>query len=85
MAYIPSQDIPGLLYLLHYKVQTSAIVLTTYHSLWLHHMEHLPQAHDLHWAFFGAHQPREHNLKVLELFELGKAKLLFVEPWVLEL
>jgi hypothetical protein len=84
LAYIPSSDIPHLLYLLHEKVQTSAIILTTYHSLWRQHMENLTVAHELQSAFLGAQQPRELTLKMLEMFELGKIKLLFVEPGVLE-
>lgn len=45
-------------------------------------MEEMARLYKIKWAFLNLYQSKEEKVKVLELYEMKKIKLLFISPSV---
>ena len=80
---MPYETLGRLASVLHQKVEGSAIILTHYPEQWIRTMEDLCRLSKLKWGILMAKQEPEAKVRVLELFELRKLKLLFLTPSLL--
>ena len=79
-AYLKIQMHAKLMHVLHQKVENLAIVVTEYQTWWMDKMEQLDRLSTLKWGFLNPNMSNEDKVKVLELYELKKLKLLFISP-----
>ena len=80
---MPYETLGRLVSVLHQKVEGAAIILTNYPQQWIRIMEDLCRLAKLKWGVLMTQQEPEAKVRVLELFELRKLKLLFVTPSLL--
>lgn len=84
MAYIPLNSYTRLFHVLHQKIDTTAIIVTEYPLYYLQKMENLNRLSKLKWAFLNSSLDQEDKVKILEMYELKKLKLLFITPSMLK-
>ena len=80
MAYLPYNETPKLFQVLHQKISNTAIVVTEYPLFWINKMEQIGRLTKLKWGILTPNLPSEDKVKVLELYELKKLKILFLTP-----
>ena len=80
MAYMPYNNLPKLLHILHQKVENTVLVVAEYQDQWLEKMQEMARLYKIKWGFINLSQTKEDKIKVLELYEMRKIKLLFVSP-----
>ena len=54
--------------------------MTEYPTFWISKMEEIGRLSKLRWGFLSANQDADDKVRVLELYELKKLKLLFITP-----
>lgn len=69
-----------MVHILHQKIDGTAIIVTEYPTFWINKMEEMGRLAKLKWGFLSANQDAEDKVRVLELYELKKLKLLFITP-----
>ena len=80
LAYLPFNSTPRLVQILHQKIEGTAVIVTEYPTFWITRMEEIGRLAKLRWGFLSANQEPEDKVRVLELYELKKLKLLFITP-----
>jgi hypothetical protein len=80
LAYIPFTSFSRLIHILHQKIEGTAIIVTEYPTFWISKMEEIGRLSKLRWGFLSANQDADDKVRVLELYELKKLKLLFITP-----
>lgn len=80
MAYIPINSFTKFFHVLHQKIDTTAIIVTEYPIHYLAKMEQLNRLSKLKWAFLNSSLDQDDKVKILEMYELKKLKLLFITP-----
>ena len=80
MAYLPFSSFSRLVHILHQKIEGTAIIVTEYPSYWVNRMEDMGRLAKLRWGCLSSSQDSDEKVRVLELYELKKLKLLFITP-----
>ena len=80
LAYLPFNSFSRLVHILHQKIEGTAVVVTEYPTYWVNKMEEICRLAKLRWGCLSASQDSDDKVRVLELYELKKLKLLFITP-----